>query len=64
MKKIIIIEGQRFEVDATADNEAIRQQLATQYPMAATATIETRTETIDGVERQIVEFVKKVGTKG
>ena len=26
MKKIIIIEGQRFEVDATADNEAIRQQ--------------------------------------
>ena len=64
MKKIIIIEGQRFEVDATADNEAIRQQLATQYPMAVTATIETRTETIDGVERQVVEFVKKVGTKG
>jgi hypothetical protein len=62
--KIIIVDGQRFQVPIETDNEAIRAQLAATYPMVSTATIQAGKETIDGVEYPTVEFVKKVGTKG
>ena len=62
--KIIIIDGNEFQVAADTDNEAIRAQLAQSFPMAQSATIQTGTRTLDGVEYQTVEFVKKVGTKG
>lgn len=62
--KIIKVDGQPFQVPVETDNEAVRAQLAGSYPMVSTATIQLGKETIDGVEYQTVEFVKKVGTKG
>ncbi len=62
--KIIIVSGQEFRVPADTDNEAIRNQLRANFPDVGNATIQTGTKSIDGVEYQTVEFVKKAGTKG
>jgi hypothetical protein len=62
--KIVIVDGNRFPVAIETDNEAIRAHLANTYPMVSTATIQKGKETIEGVEYQTIEFVKKVGTKG
>ncbi len=62
--KIIIVAGERFQVPAGTDNEAIRQQLAITFPDVANATITRGTATIDGVDYETVEFVKQAGRKG
>jgi len=60
--KIVRVAGQDFQVDAAADNEAIRQQLAAQgFTDVANAKIK---ETTNEQGQLIVEFVKQIGTKG
>lgn len=59
--KIIRVAGQDFTVPATDDNESIRQQLIAMEFGVKDATIK---ETKDAEGRVIVEFIKKVGTKG
>ena len=59
--KIVRVAGQDFSVPATDDNEAIRQQLIAMEFGVKDATIK-QTKDADG--RVIVEFIKKVGTKG
>lgn len=63
--KIVIVAGQEFLLGADVDNEAIREYLkGNGFPDVAAATIQTGKKTLDGVEYQTVEFVKKAGTKG
>lgn len=63
--KIVIVSGQEFSVPAETDNEAIREHLkANGFPDVAAATIQTGTRTVEGVETQTIEFVKRAGTKG
>lgn len=63
--KIIIVAGQEFQVDLSADNEAIRAQLTSQgFADVAAATIQKGTTERDGTVYETVEFVKKAGTKG
>jgi len=63
--KIVIVSGQEFSVPSETDNEAIRTQLAGMgFTDVASATISKGKRTIEGVEHETVEFVKKAGTKG
>ena len=63
--KIVIVAGQEFSVPADTPNEAIRTQLTSMgFADVASATIQTGTRTIDGVETPTIEFVKNAGTKG
>lgn len=63
--KIVIVSGQEFSVPADTDNEAIRTQLTGMgFADVASATIQTGKKTVEGVEYQTIEFVKKAGTKG
>lgn len=60
--KIVRVAGQDFTVDANADNEAIRQQLAAQgFTDVTNAKIK---ETKNEQGQVVVEFVKQIGTKG
>lgn len=60
--KIVRVAGQDFTVDAAADNEAIRQQLAAQgFTDVANAKIK---ESKNEQGQTVVEFVKQIGTKG
>ena len=60
--KIVRVAGQDFTVDAAADNEAIRQQLAAQgFTDVTNAKIK---ETKNEQGQVVVEFVKQIGTKG
>ncbi len=60
--KIVRVAGQDFTVDAKADNEAIRQQLAAQgFTDVTNAKIK---ETKNEHGQTVVEFVKQIGTKG
>lgn len=60
--KIVRVAGQDFQVDAAADNEAIRQQLAAQgFTDVANAKIK---ESKNEQGQVVVEFVKQIGTKG
>ena len=60
--KIVRVAGQDFTVDANADNEAIRQQLAAQgFTDVTNAKIK---ETKNEHGQTVVEFVKQIGTKG
>ena len=63
--KIVIVSGQEFSVPADTDNEAIREHLkANGFPDVAAAQVQTGKRTVDGVEVQTIEFIKKAGTKG
>jgi len=63
-EKIVIVSGQEFRVPADTDNEAIRNQLKSNFPDVANATVQKGKREIDGVEYDTIEFVKKAGTKG
>lgn len=63
--KIVIVSGQEFSVPLDTDNEAIRTQLSGMgFADVASATIQKGKKTVDGVEYETIEFVKKAGTKG
>lgn len=63
--KIVIVSGQEFSVPADTDNEAIRTQLTGMgFADVASATIQKGKKTVEGVEYETIEFVKKAGTKG
>jgi hypothetical protein len=62
-QKIVVVAGQRFEVPAATDNEAIRQQLLSMgFADVANAQIQTGTDADSG--KTTIEFVKRAGTKG
>lgn len=63
--KIVIVSGQEFSVPLETDNEAIRTQLTGMgFADVASATIQKGKKTVEGVEYETIEFVKKAGTKG
>jgi hypothetical protein len=62
--KIVIVAGQEFSVPADAKVEDLRTHLTSMFPDVASATVQKGKRTIDGVEYETVEFVKKAGTKG
>lgn len=64
-EKLVIVEGQRFIVDAAVDNETIRQHLIRQgFAQLAGAEIRLGTAQHDGRTLATVDFIKKAGTKG
>lgn len=59
--KIVIVAGQRFQVAAETDNEAIRQQLLGMgFADVANAAVKEGSEG----DTPTIEFIKKAGTKG
>lgn len=64
-EKLVIVEGQRFLVAASIDNETVRQHLIRQgFANLAGAEIRTGTAQHDGHTLATVDFIKKAGTKG
>jgi hypothetical protein len=63
-RKLILVQGQRFEVPIDTDNEAVRAALVAQFPDIATAAIKEDFLTEDGVKYKTVSFIKEAGTKG
>lgn len=64
-EKLVIVEGQRFLVAASIDNETIRQHLIRQgFANLAGAEIRSGTAQHDGRTFATVDFIKKAGTKG
>lgn len=63
--KIVIVAGQEFSVPAETDNEAIRTQLVSMgFTDVASATVQSGSRLVDGVQVPTLEFIKKAGTKG
>ncbi len=49
---------------ATLTNEQIRSLLQTSYPEVAHATVRERSETVEGREVHLLEFLPQAGRKG
>lgn len=63
--KIVIVSGQEFSVPSDTETETIRQQLVSMgFADVASATPQKGKKTVDEVEYETIEFVKKAGTKG
>lgn len=63
--KLVLVEGQRFIVDAAVDDETVRHHLIRQgFAQLAGAEIRAGTAQHDGRTLATVEFIKKAGTKG
>jgi hypothetical protein len=64
-EKLVIVEGQTFVVDATIDNETIREHLIRQgFANLAGAEIRTSARQHQGQTVPTVDFIKRAGTKG
>lgn len=64
-EKLVLVEGQRFIVDAAVGDETVRQHLIRQgFAQLAGAEIRAGTTQHDGRTLGTVEFIKKAGTKG
>lgn len=64
-EKLVLVEGQRFIVDAAVADETVRQHLIRQgFAQLAGAEIRAGTAEHDGRTLATVEFIKKAGTKG
>ena len=64
-EKLVIVEGQTFVVDATIDNETIREHLIRQgFANLAGAEIRTGARQHQGQTVPTVDFIKRAGTKG
>jgi hypothetical protein len=64
-EKLVIVEGQTFVVDATIDNETIREHLIRQgFANLAGAEICTGARQHQGQTVPTVDFIKRAGTKG
>lgn len=64
-EKLVIVEGQAFVVDATIDNETIREHLIRQgFANLAGAEIRTGTRQHHDKTLPTVDFIKRAGTKG
>ncbi|MFV9506902.1 MAG: hypothetical protein AB4911_20310 [Oscillochloridaceae bacterium umkhey_bin13] len=64
-EKLVLVEGQTFVVDATIDNETIREHLIRQgFANLAGAEIRTGTRQHQGQTVPTVDFIKRAGTKG
>jgi hypothetical protein len=64
-EKLVIVEGQTFVVDATIDNETIREHLIRQgFANLAGAEIRTGARQHQGQTVPTIDFIKRAGTKG
>ncbi|MEI8305606.1 MAG: hypothetical protein WCF99_00945 [Chloroflexales bacterium] len=64
-EKLVIVEGQTFVVDATIDNETIREHLIRQgFANLAGAEIRIGTRQHQDQTVATVDFIKRAGTKG
>jgi hypothetical protein len=64
-EKLVIVEGQTFVVDATIDNETIREHLIRQgFANLAGAEMRTGARQHQGQTVPTVDFIKRAGTKG
>lgn len=63
--KIVKVGAQEYSVPADTENEALRTTLAPNFPEVASATISISSREVEGYGVvEVVEFVKKAGTKG